>query len=124
MESYLSTISPDHCFFIFFLIFNFVFKTTVSIQFQPNFMINMLVIGECRLLRLLAFCTPPPPPNKYSSLNFLLTQDHTGLKMSKHYSYSFHWIPTKLYEAKDYYGGIQTVTFLDNRPSLKKNVTL
>ena len=76
VESYLSTISPDF-FFIFsqFLILKFftiIFRfpyhgtlwepkfqnttsPTVSLRFQPNFMINMIVIGEYRLLLFFFF---------------------------------------------------------------------
>ncbi len=48
-----------------------------------------------------------------------------GLEISKRfYSYSFHLMSVKLYEDVGYRGGIQAITFLGNRPSLKKNVAL
>ena len=42
-----------------------------------------------------------------------------GLEISKGYSYSFHLISSKLYEDSGYNGGIQSITFLGNWPSLK-----
>ncbi len=48
-----------------------------------------------------------------------------GLEISKRYScYSFHPMLLKLYEDIGYHGRIQAVTFLFNRPNLKKNVAL
>ena len=57
---------------------------------------------------------------------FLLTQDHMALEFSKRYSsYSFHPMSVKRYEDIGYYGGIQGITFLGNRPFfLKKCGTL
>ncbi len=73
MESYLSTISPEHYFPSFPIFFdNFLQlvsltwdlmggkiqnanSPSVSVKFQPTFMINMLVMGEYRLL-FLAIC--------------------------------------------------------------------
>ncbi len=43
-----------------------------------------------------------------------------GLEISKRYSsYSFHLVSAKLYDDIGYHGGIQAITFLGNRPSLK-----
>ncbi len=48
-----------------------------------------------------------------------------GLEICKHYfSYSFHLISTKLYEDLDCHNGIQAVTFIGSRPSLKVCATL
>ncbi len=47
-----------------------------------------------------------------------------GLVISKRYSSSFHPMSAKLYEDIGYHGGIQAVTFLGNRQSLKKSVAL
>ena len=48
-----------------------------------------------------------------------------GLEISKRFSsYSFHLITAKLYENISYHGGMQTVTFLGNRPSIKNFVAL
>ncbi len=42
-----------------------------------------------------------------------------GLENSKHYSsYSFHPLSVKRYEDIGYYGGIQAIGFLGNRPIL------
>ncbi len=89
---YLSTISPD-CFFFFqnFSFLNFydffffwllLTIGTISIRFHPNFMKIIIVMGEYRLLQpvlFLAIC------QKLKILwhNFLLTQDHMGLEISK-----------------------------------------
>ncbi len=117
----------------------------VSVQFQPNFMINMLVmlgmLGNIGYY-FLAIC----PKLKISChFDFLLTHDHMGLKISKRYSlYSFYSTPGKprivpheiciyllyvCYNSKNkqqqqqpheyigYHCGIQAVTFIDNQPS-------
>ena len=61
----------------------------------------------------------------YGTLKCLLTQDHMGLEMSKCYSsYSFRPMSAKFYEGISYYGGIQDITFLGNRPSSKHFVAL
>ncbi len=52
-------------------------------------------------------------------MNFLLTQDHMGLEISKCYSHSFHPISAKPYDGIGYHSGIQTVTFVGNRLSVK-----
>ena len=58
---------------------------------QPNFMqvmINMIVMGEYRLL---LYWRSTKKLKKYGALKLLLTQDHMGLEISKRYSsYSFH----------------------------------
>ena len=47
------------------------------------------------------------------------------LQISIRYSsLSFHPISAQRYEDIDYHGGIQALTFLGNRPSLKTNGTL
>ncbi len=43
-----------------------------------------------------------------------------GLGIAKRYSNGFDPISVKLYENIGYHGGTQAVTFLGNRPSLKK----
>ncbi len=55
---------------------------TVFIQFQPNFMISMLVMMEA--ITFLPICQI-----LWHFLKFFLTQDHMGLEMSKRY-----WPPT------------------------------
>ncbi len=72
-EIYLSAISPDLFFqnflfsnfydFFFFFVnmgphgnLNFNTSPTIFIRFQQNFMINMIVMGEYRLLLILAIC--------------------------------------------------------------------
>ncbi len=113
VESYISTISPFFFFFQNFLIFKclrfFFFSfsltwepkfqnatsPTVSIRFQPNFMTNMIIMGEYRLL--LSFFGDLPKVEKFMALKFLLTQDHMGLGISKrNCSYSFHPMSGKL----------------------------
>ncbi len=48
-----------------------------------------------------------------------------GLEISKRYSsYSFHSMSTKLYEHIGCHGGIQSIAFLGNRPTLKNCGTL
>ena len=51
-------------------------------------------------------------------MNFFLTQDHMGPEISKHLSYSFHPMSTKLCEDIGYHG----VTSLGNWPSFKSFV--
>ncbi len=94
--------------------------SSVIIRLQPKFMINILVIGEYRLLLFWAIC------QTFKILwQFLLTQDNMGLEISKrHFAYSVYPILAKLYENIAYHGEIQTVTFRGNRPSLKVCGTL
>ncbi len=50
-------------------------------------------------------------------MKFFLTLEHMGLEISKRYSsYSFHPMSVKRYEDIGYYGGIQAITFVGNRP--------
>ncbi len=99
---------------------------TVLVRFQPNFMINMLVIGEYRLLLFLVICQKLKIlwhceifVNKglYACINM-------GLEISNRSSYSFLPMSTKLYEDIGYHGGIQPSTFLGNWPSFKNFVAL
>ncbi len=88
MGSYLSAIPPD-CFQFFFnfqiltIFFSFSFSwdhmgskiqnttyPTVSVQFQPNFMINMLIKGEYRVF----FFVICQNLKFYGALKFLLTR--------------------------------------------------
>ena len=56
------------------------------IQFQPNFIVSMLVMTYLLLLFWLA----AKIKNKKGTLTILLSQDHMGLEISKPYSsYSF-----------------------------------
>ena len=90
----------------------------ILVQFQPNFVINMLVMGEYRLLLFW-------PPQKYGTLKFLLIQDHMGLDISKHHSsYIFRLMSAKLDEDIGCHGGIQAITFLGNQPGFKNFVAL
>ncbi len=75
-------------------------------------------MGENNLILLWVVC------QKLRNLwhfEFWLTQDHIGLEISKCYSsYSFHPMSVKCHEDIGYHGRIQAITFLGNRPSLKK----
>ncbi len=56
---------------------------------------------------------------------FFLAQDHMGLKVSQCCCfYSFHQISAKLYEDIGCHSGIQTITFLGNRPGFKNFAAL
>ena len=52
----------------------------------------------------------------YSSLKFLLTQDHMENAATP--------MSAKVYEDIDYHGGIQAIFFLGSQPRFKKIVTL
>ena len=87
---------------------------TVSVRFQQNFMVNMIVMGEYRLLR---FWRSAKNCKNYGTLKFFLTQDHMELEISNATS------PTvfiELYEDIAYHGVMQAITLLDNRPSFTK----
>ena len=75
--------------------------------------------------RLLFFGDLPTITKKYGTLNFFLTQDHIELEVSKcYFFYSFNQVWSKLYGDIAYHGGMQTITFLGNRPIYKKIVAL
>ncbi len=79
-------------------------------------MINILVMGEYRLLLFLAIY--PKLKLLWHFVKFMLTQDDTGLEISKYFSpYGFHLISAKLHENIGYHGGMHAVTLLGNRPS-------
>ncbi len=75
----------------------------IFIEYQPNFMENMVIRGEYRVIH--GFGDMP-------NLKFLFTQDHMGLEISKrHSSYSLYPMSTpRLYDHIAYHGGIQTLT--------------
>ncbi len=58
-------------------------------------------------------------------MNFLLTQAHTRLEISKRYpSYNFQPISAKRYEDIDYHCRIQSITFFWQSAQVLKNVAL
>ncbi len=76
---------------------------TDFIRFEPNFLINKVVMEECVKSLILADLPIFGQQLKfYGSLKCLLAQDHKGLEISKFYSYSSHPISAKLYEDIDY----------------------
>ncbi len=88
---------------------------TVSVRFQSNLMINMLVMGNTG-----SYLFGDLPNLKKNSwhFDFLLV-----LEVSKRYShYSFHLISAKLHEDIGYHRWIQAITFLGDRINLKQEV--
>ena len=105
-------------------IFKKLLLLPVFSQFQRNFMMNMLLMGEYRLF---FFWQSAKEYKFYDTfkLNFLSTQHHIGLEISAYYSsYSFRLISPKLYEDSGHHNGIQAVTFHDNRPIFKNVMAL
>ncbi len=131
--SYLCTISPENFLFGWLFVFKcsvsnvaFFYRqhgtlwrqkiqnatsptVTVFVQYLPNFMINMLVVGKYKLLLF----------GDLLKIKFVWhfgtcgTQDHIVLEISKRYSpYGFHPISAKFYEDICYHGGIQAILFL------------
>ncbi len=91
-------------------------------RFQPSFMINMLVMAKYKQLSF--FGDLLNLKKNYGTLEFLLTQDHVWLEISKGCSYSFHPISVKHYEDIGYHGGTQAVTSLRDWPIFKNVVVL
>ncbi len=82
----------------------------VFIIFQPNFIQSIIIRGYYGLLR---FWRSVPNEKFYGTLKFLLTHDHMGLEISNIYSfYSFHRIPSKLYEDIAYMGECRLLLIL------------
>ncbi len=87
-------------FFPFSLTWELKFKMLLLPLFYVQFMINMLVMGECRLLH---FCRFAKLNIFYGTWKLLLTQDHMGLEISTLLLLQFssdltqtlwgHWLP-------------------------------
>ena len=69
---------------------------TVFTQFQPNFIVNMLVMRQYGLL--LFFSWNDKNSKFYGTLEICVNTGPYGLEISKHYSYSFIWSEQKLYD--------------------------
>ncbi len=114
-ENYLYAISWDLFLLFFFRILHFqtfiwfffrfhqhrsqckpTFQTatfpTVSVWFQPNFMMNMIVTGEH-----IIFWDLPEKKKKIWHIEIVLIQGLMELKISKLYSYIFHLMSAKLW---------------------------
>ncbi len=92
---------------------------TVSVRFQPNGMINMIVMGEFKLL-LTNFMEIFVNTGPYGAGNFktlLLIQFFKTLWLSD-LLYSFHQISTKHHTKYHNQGRMQAITFMAIRQKL------
>ena len=86
----------------------------VLVSFQPNVMINIVVMGED------SYYFFPNQPKIKHYIAFFVNTGAYRLEISKYYSsYIFHPISDKSFEDIDYHGGIQVIAFIANRPGFK-----